>query len=265
MTHTFTAFMQNPNAPRPDNPIHSTDGGREYGFEGALVGGIHVYGWTSDAFVAAHGSGWLADGWVDVRFRRPVYQGNAMEVAIDGPTFKTVRADGEICLAGQFGIGKACWFEELTATAFEPGTVPNDDNRIDLTLANAPVGVSLPALALNLSPSENASFLPYAYGHGPARYHEAGLLQPAWIAGQMIGLLRRTYRYGPAIHARSQIQHLAQGHSGGTFAITGHCLNVYERKGHHYIVNDGSLWNAGNQLEIARMRHTAIFQVRKET
>ena len=100
--------MHNPDAPRPDNPIHSTDGGKAYGFEGALVGGIHVYGWTSDAFVSIHGTGWLADGWADIRFRRPVYHGNVMEVVTEGDNFETRKQEtGEICLVGQSGAGRA--------------------------------------------------------------------------------------------------------------------------------------------------------------
>lgn len=265
MSHQFTAFMHNPDAPRPDNPIHSTDGGKAYGFEGALVGGIHVYGWTSDAFVSIHGASWLAEGWVDIRFRRPVYHGELMEVVTDGADFETrKRENAEVCLVGQSGMGPAPWFGDLTPTPFERGDEPDDGPGINLTMDNAPVGQTLPAVALALTPQEGEAFLPYPDAPVPARYAaETGLLHPSWIAGQMIGLLRKTYRYGPAIHTRSQIQHLAQGRCGSAFAMTGHCVEVFERKGHHYIVNDGSLWDAGTATELARLRHTVIFEVRK--
>ena len=255
--------MQNPDAPRPDNPIHSTDGGKAYGFEGALVGGIHVYGWTSDAFVEAIGGRWLHDGWADVHFHRPVYHGDAMEVYIDGITFESRKADsGEVCLRGAAGVGTAPWLDQLTRTPYDPGETADDGDRIELTLANAPVGQPLPPVALTLSRDEAGSFLPYPDGPTPARYASEACLHPSWIAGQMIGLLRKTYRYGPAIHARSQIQHLAQGHAGRALSMTGQCIEVYERKGHHYIVNDGSLWDCENRVELARLRHTAIFRVR---
>ena len=265
MSHRFTAFMQDPDAPRPDNPIHSTEGGKAYGFDGALVGGIHVYGWTSDCFVDVLGEGWLSDGWADVNFRRPIYHGDAMEVRIeDGRHFETCKASsGEVCLRGEIGTGQAPWLGELTRTAYAAGGLHDEVARTDLTLANAPVGKPLAPLAIALSATESEEFLPYPADPRPVRYGaQTGLLHPAWIAGQMIGLLRKTYRYGPAVHARSQIQHLAQGYCGGPLSMTGHCVEAYERKGHHYIVNDGSLWDGSKEVELARLRHTAIFRVR---
>ena len=60
----ITAFMEDPDAPRPENPIHSTSGGTEYGYRAALVGGVTVYGWTAPAIIplrsppTATASGW---------------------------------------------------------------------------------------------------------------------------------------------------------------------------------------------------------------
>ena len=41
--HHFRAFMENPDEEK-SNAIHSTSGAKDYGFQGALVGGATVYG-----------------------------------------------------------------------------------------------------------------------------------------------------------------------------------------------------------------------------
>jgi hypothetical protein len=55
----ITAFMEDPDAPRPENPIHPTAGGREYGYRAALVGGVAVYCWAAPANIEALGESWL--------------------------------------------------------------------------------------------------------------------------------------------------------------------------------------------------------------
>ncbi len=42
---TIVAVMPEADAPNPGNPIHSSDGARDYGFRAALVGGATIYGW----------------------------------------------------------------------------------------------------------------------------------------------------------------------------------------------------------------------------
>ncbi|MCB1647788.1 MAG: hypothetical protein KDI36_20180, partial [Pseudomonadales bacterium] len=56
---SFHAFMTDPDTPRPENPIHSTDGGKKHGFRGALIGGIHVYGWATSTILSSLGERWL--------------------------------------------------------------------------------------------------------------------------------------------------------------------------------------------------------------
>jgi Ca2+-binding RTX toxin-like protein len=47
--------MKNPDAEK-SNAIHSTSGARDYGFQGALVGGATAYGWAASFFVETLGT-----------------------------------------------------------------------------------------------------------------------------------------------------------------------------------------------------------------
>lgn len=259
--------MDDPDAPRPSNPIHSTDGGREYGYKAALIGGINVYGWATAAILEAIGPRWLRDGWIEVTFRRPTYPGDEMTVRIIATAenefeLQMDNAQGHHCLLGTLGSGRAPWFSDLYVPKFAPGerapaSLPQ------LSLANAPVNRDLRPRAVPLSIDEAKRFSIHMQAdHHPLYHGETPLIHPAWLAGQMTHLLHHSYNYGPAIHAKSHIQNLAPAHAGQTLMVTGHCREVYERKGHHYIVNDGAIWSEQAE-ELVRVRHTAIFHVAK--
>src|ERR1700759_3158188 len=80
----FTATMEDPDDPEmfERNRIHTTEGAREYGFKGAFVGGVTLYAWGVPTIVEALGDAWVDEGWVNIRFRRPVYPGAQIKVAV---------------------------------------------------------------------------------------------------------------------------------------------------------------------------------------
>ena len=87
------------------------------------------------------------------------------------------------------------------------------------------------------------------------------LVHPGWIAARMTPLVKHSYTYGPAIHVRTQVQHLAPARAGQTFTVAGTFLRAYEQNGHHMAEVDGSLL-AEDGTECARLRHTTIFRIR---
>jgi hypothetical protein len=261
----LVAFMENPDAPRPGNPIHSTDGGKDYGYTAALVGGVTVYGWAVPAIVDALGEGWLDHGWAEVAFRRPTYPGDEMVARLTeqpggGHELTMDNQDGRHCLHGFAGLGDAPWLAdmatpELLAAAARPGKIPA------LTLENAPVGRDMLPMAVPLSKEDARSFaIEREADDNPVYQGEHPVLHSGWIAARMTPLLHHSHDYAPAIHAKSHIQHLARAEAGQTFTVAGRCVDAYERKGHHYIVVDG-LISAEDGSAVARVRHTTIFHV----
>jgi hypothetical protein len=272
LERTITAFMEDPDAPRPENPIHSTDGGREYGYRAALIGGATVFGWTVPAILEVCGAQWLQQGWVDVSFRRPTYPGDEMTVRVlreqanNGAAYE-LEVDneaGQHCLLATFGMGDAPWLNEIFTTAYETGQTPAPDLPA-LTMASAPVGEQLRSMSVMLFADDSSRFTASKQADENPIYHgEKAVAHPAYIASQLIHLLHHSFSYGPAIHTRSQIQNFAEVRSAQQLSITGYCHEVYERKGHHYIVNDGSIWSETG-AELTRIRHTAIFKVAKRS
>ncbi len=267
--HRVTAFLDGPDSPDIRNVIHSTDGAKEYGYTAALVGGVTVYGWATPTIVEALGAGWLERGWAEIAFRHPTYPGDELTVRVEpsadaGDTWslRMTKQDGADAVVGTLGLGDAPWLGDLHDTARRvaeaaPATLPR------LTMDVAPVDQDLRPMAVSASAEEMRA---YALGkqrsQAPRFIGERPLLHPGWIAARMTPLLHHSYDYGPAIHAKSHIQHLARAESGQSVTVAGHFVETYERKGHHYGVIDGVIL-AADGTELARLRHTTIYEVAK--
>ncbi len=263
----FIAWMENPNDPTLRNAIHAADGARQYGFQAALVGGVTVYGWCVPTLMEAAGEAWLDEGWAEVYFRRPTYPNDEMTIHAerndDNWTFNAQKQTGETCIRGEFGLGKAPWLDTLTRSSHLEAD-PEPEKKEWLTLENAPVGKDILTLPVNISVEEAHEIArdklrttdPLFTGDQP-------LIHPMTIARQMMTLLNYSYDYGrPSIHVSTHVQHLGRVPAGQELRLTGHFVNAYEQKGHHYSVFDGTLIDKDDK-ELARIRHTNIIKVAK--
>ncbi|MGH2608379.1 MAG: hypothetical protein ACRDHF_04755 [Tepidiformaceae bacterium] len=265
-TRRITAFLDGEDRPDISNPIHSTEVAHEYGFKAALVGGVTVYGWTVPAILEALGEEWLKNGWADVTFRRPVYPGDEMTATVeqtaDGWALTMANQDGDACIAGYVGLGTAPFLPGL-AMPDRTYAEPRGRNLPPLTLEDAPVGEDLRPMAVPLSLDDAAEYInTKQLDDHPRWFGEQGRMHPGWLAARMTPLIHHSYEYGPAIHTRTQAQHLASAIAGQTITVAGHFLDAYERKGHHYGVVDGAILAEDGTLQ-ARIRHTTIFHVAK--
>ena len=256
------AEMADADEAKPGNPIHSTAGAQQYGFRAALVGGATVYGWAVRTIVGVLGERWLGDGWAHVRFRQPVYPNDTLQVRVDDAHEFSILNAQEVAVGGELGLGRAPWLDDL-AMPTALAAVQHPAARPRLTPDNVPVGRDLAASAVALSVAAAIEFardqeretLPQFFGPAP-------LAHPAWLAAQPIHLLHHSYDYGPAIHVESHIQHLGRAVAGQTFLVAGRCVAAYARKGHQYMVNDCVIRAEGG-ADVARIRHTVIYQVAK--
>ena len=258
---TLTAVMPEADAPNPGNPIHSSDTAKQYGYQAALVGGATIYGWCARPILDAAGMEWLDHGWADINFRRPVFPNDLLQVRIDAAGYiKVVGADDRIRIDGHIGLGDAPWLSELVAATHRHPEPPANPLPV-LTSANIPIGKPLRARAVPLSQADAESFCRDKQHESlECFYGDAAFVHPAWLANQPIYWLHHSFSYGPAIHAASRIQHLAAAHVNDEFIVSGCCVDGFERNGHQYIVNDADISTARGQT-IARIRHTAIYQV----
>lgn len=263
--HHITAFLDGEDSPDILNPIHSTAVATEYGFRGALVGGVTSYGWMAPAILAALGERWLEDGWADISFRRPIFPGDELTARVtpaEGGHWEIamINQDDDRCIVGSVGLGKATWLDELDLPTRRTAE-PRPETLPYLTLENAPIGEDLRPLAVPLSLEDAVTWMREKQHDDSALWTApGGRIHPGWIAGRMTPLLHHSFDYNPSIHARSLIQHLAPAITGQTPVVAGRFHDAFERHGHHYAAIDGVLV-AEDGSELARIRHTTIFRV----
>lgn len=72
-----------------ENRIHSDEVARRYGFKGALVPGVAVFGYLTHLLVERFGEAWLGNSHSNVRFFRPAYDGDRLTISCrqDGAEF----------------------------------------------------------------------------------------------------------------------------------------------------------------------------------
>ncbi|GAB4330754.1 MAG: hypothetical protein Kow0010_15770 [Dehalococcoidia bacterium] len=266
-TARVVAFLDNEDSLAIPNIIHSTAGAAEYGYRAALVGGVTVYGWAVPAVIEVLGERWLHDGWADIFFRRPVYPGDELGIRVEGRpggacTFAMTNQDGKACLEGELGTGRAPWFGSLQRPA-DVAPRPSPDPLPPLTPDTLRVGNDLVPMAVPITVEEAAAHaLDHERDDHPRWRGEGALIHPSWIAGRATRLMHHGFSYGPSIHARTQMQHLAPARAGQTVTVSGRFVDAYERKGHHYAVVDVLMQGEGGD-DLARFRHTTIYQVAK--
>lgn len=264
---TLTAFLGNPDRPDIRNKIHSTEGAKEYGYQGALVGGVTVFGWSTPLIFETLGPGWMDEGWADLAFRRPTYPGDEVTITIEPEediwNLRIIGADGHERVVGNLGLGIAPWLDEvLLKTPFRPAEPALEDYpRLEHEVA--PVGRQLAPLGFTLTEEEAHEYaLTKQQTDAPIFAGPKPRLHPGWIAGRPPGVLHHTYNYGPAIHTRSHLQIFAPAHAGQNFVTTGTFRESYERKGHQYGAYDLTTYSEDG-VELWRQRHTTIYKVAK--
>ena len=278
--HTITAFLDGDDSLEISNIIHSTQGAARYGYTGPLVGGTTVYAWSVAALVEALGDAWLDEGWVEFQLRKPVYPGELITTSVTplsprsaggdvaqrqrgvpGTTvdFTMTKDNDDIAVRGTAGLGIADFYTEIT-TANDRTPQPQPADRPFITRAVAPLGEDLPAMAIDLSAAEAGRYAERLARDSHPLWHGANArVHPGWIAQRANALLAHTWRY-TAIHASSQIQHLAPVHPDQQLLVSGRIESGYERKGHEYAVLDITL-SSEDGRDLVRMRQPTIYQV----
>ena len=118
-------------------------------------------------------------------------------------------------------------------------------------------------MALDASANFARAWARTRLGDEEARWHDGPnpVLHPSVLAGRMTPLFRHNYLYGPAIHARTQLQNLAVARAGQRLAIAARLHDAYDRNGHHYHESDCWIFDAAG-TPLAAKRHTGVFQLR---
>ena len=266
---SIKAFLSNDDSPDIGNPIHSTEIAKKYGFKGALVGGVTVYGWATPAILEALGESWLDHGWADVFFRQPVYPGDQLAIAVTPGSDSAPGAysltmtnhEGVACVVGAVGLGNGPWIDEFV----RPGTMTpqeSPDPIPPIVLGETVVDVDWRAREDDTSAEVLDEYFGRSHPEIDPRFAgDPPRLHPGWIAGRPERIMRHNVSMPQSIHFRSRIQHLAPAYGHQAIRTGAHLLNLEDRKGHHAATFDCVVQDASGK-DIALLRHQTIVRVR---
>ncbi|MEL7209005.1 MAG: hypothetical protein AAGK32_12385 [Actinomycetota bacterium] len=277
--HRVDAFIATPDPPPKGvpNPIHDAEGADAAGYAGALVAGVRTYGWAAQTVVAAIGERWLRDGWADFSLRRPLFAGEELTVTVapspDGGEWSMQgvgRGQGgeRVVIDGTVGLGRAGWFDDLRPPDPAPGLDP-PEVRPGYSLDTVPLETPLRPLSAWVRAEAARALATGDLGLTDQRYGpdaDPVPLHPYFLAARMAPLTRHNFTYGPTIHVRSQIQHVAEGEAGAEITVGARIVDAYARNDHWYQVLDGAV-TAGTTSNdpgrtLAVLRHHTIFRPR---
>lgn len=241
------------------NAIHNDAGARQHGFAGALVPGVAVYGYLTRPVVQAWGLNWLTRGVAAVRFLHPVYDRERLFAHADD------QASEKMKLELRNTTQQLCALGSASLPAALPGISANDFAHSELhqrspTIAAFQLGEPLGTLQFMLNWSaERAAFLANM-NDDHALYQHA--VHPAFWLAQANEVFMRNIALGMWIHTASEIQHFAQPHEGEPIALRGRVSELYEKKGHEYLVANLAAFGE-SERPLVHLKHTAIIKLRE--
>jgi acyl dehydratase len=244
-------------APDSDNKIHDDDVAQQFGFSGALVPGVDLFAYITHPLVEAWGVDFLTHGRIDVRFRRPVYDGDDVEVRVepaDQGSFATTLAgpDGEPRAVGTAwpaadDVGDLSRFARHPAPAM---LLPPGPERL-------PLG-ALGSVAEPVDESRHDAYL-HAIDESLPLYREHGLVHPGALLRIVNELLMRNVALGPWIHTASACRLLAPATLPATLRADGIVTECFERNGNAYVRYDALV--RCDDLPVTLVDHTAIYRL----
>jgi acyl dehydratase len=255
---TYTATARNFSA-ASENKIHSDEIAQRFGFTGALVPGVAVFGHLSVLLSRRYGERWLACSAVATRFLKPAYHGETLTLTDRdgeaGAVSVECRNTSDVLLATA-----DCTLESTqpppAAQAYVRGpaeSVPRVDMTWDTVCVNEPFTpyVWQPTAADNQQYAARVEDDTALFGDG--------VLHPHAILSQANLALVRYFIMPAWIHTGSEIRFRKLLHVGDTIEVCAVPLDKWEKRGHQFL----KLYLAFVVADeiMTEIHHTAIFRV----
>jgi acyl dehydratase len=248
-----------------ENKIHDDSVARTLGFQGGLVPGVEVYAYACHPVVERFGRAWLERGGIEMRFLKPVYDGRVATVSAReaaGELELEVESEGAHCAAGRAWLADgAAGASSPPIEAFKLSTPPKIRPLASPSTLAEGTALSLPPQ--RLTPEAAAAYLRDVRETDPL-YARDGLAHPGAVLRLCNLALRENVALPPWIHVGSKVANFAAARVGDDVSVRARVEANYERKGHRLVDLD-ALVIANGDTVVARVRHTAIYQLRQIT
>lgn len=242
-----------------ENRIHSDEIAKRFGFTGALVPGVTVFGHLAWPVTRHFGERWLQGSWVTTRFIKPAYHGETISM-MDSET-----DDNGLAVEGRNAADVLLATLECTIESTQP---PADVHahfsgataaqaRVEITWDT--VQVDEPFATFRWQPDDALNREYAARVDDETELFRKGVLHPHALLSQANQVLVRRFVMPAWIHTGSQVRFRRLLRVGEEIEVRAVPLEKWERKGHQFIKLYVAYVVRG---ELAtEIFHTAIFRV----
>lgn len=241
--HRFVAHVVEEAA----NKIHEDDVARQFGFTGALVPGVELFARITTPLVAAWGEEWLTGGRIDVRFRRPVYDGEELLVEVRDGRLTVTGRDGEVRCVGS-----------AARTAERPGLTAFAEAPAAAAPVADPVVGPFDSVHEVVTVEQNEWYLD-AVGEPLALYRDNAWAQPGMLVKAVHRLLTRNVALGPWIHTASECRFLGIARLPALMTSHGSVTHVGRRGANDEVRYDALVLADGEP--VLHVVHTALYRL----
>lgn len=255
-TRTLIAFNT---ATASENKIHDDTVASRFGFTGGLVPGVDVFAYLAHEPMAAWGKDWLAGGFMQARFRNPVYDGD--------PTTVTSAADGDGLTLACSARGLACAEGSARRKGAAAPTallgiadMPAMETRPKASMDSLKVGSTLGTLRETYTREAGLEHIE-AVRDNAALYDGGRIANAAWLLRRANYVLADNVKLGPWIHVESAINMHSLLMDGEPLEVRAVVADNVETKGHLMVTLDVQMLTGGRH--IMSCRHLAIYEPRQ--
>lgn len=241
-----------------ENRIHSDEIAKKYGFRGALVPGVAVYGYLTHPLVEQFGTHWLQQANIQVRLLKPTYDGEQITITCSETDnlIEVKSHDPE----GTLTAIVSSLSETDAPPMYEPAILDGPlkhPQRVEISWDNVEQGQCFSPWQFHLSAEENQRYTRevaddlVCYGQG--------YVHPHLILSLANTALMNEYIMPTWIHAGSHIVHRQPLRENDTITIRSVTTEKWQKKGHEFIKLWVTYWRDGELT--TEIDHTAIFKV----
>lgn len=230
-----------------ENKIHEDDVARRFGFTGALVPGVELFARTTTPLVATWGQEWLSGGRIDLRFRRPVYDGEELLVDLTGGRLTGTGPDGQVRCLGS-----------ADRTGDRPSLVGFAEAPAPAARVADPVPGPFGSVHEAGTVEENEWYLG-AIGEPLTLYRENSWAHPGLLLRLVNTLLMHNVALGPWIHTSSNCRFLGVARLPAQMTVHGRVTDVGRRSRHDEVRYDALV--LADAEPVLHVHHTALYRL----
>ncbi len=246
-------------SPRYKGSVHNDEVARRMGYRAALIPGAFLYGHFSRVALDLWGRRWIEAGSMGASFRRPVYNGDAVEITITPEpgtgrfALALVGADGHTAAEGWIAPAADIPLPRLDAWPLRAVS----DTRPAIAVGAALIGLTGTTPGSLLTDDEiRQSRSDFAETH--PLYQNEGLAHPGFLMRRAMFEVNASFRWpGPVVLTACEAQHFALVRPGMRIETSSVIAEVFERRGKHYVVTDELMLADGRPS--ARYRRTQLY------